>query len=347
MRVRVFPADEGGCGHYRIIWPAQALAANGCDVEISSGIPAIWRDHDGTSEMIGVADVDADVVVLQRPLQRHLADAVPMLQQQGVAVVVEVDDDFSCIPPGNAVHGQVHPTHNRDRNWHHLARACATADLVTVTTTALARRYGNHGRVRVLPNCVPARYLDIEAPPFERSVGWSGSIDTHPGDLEVTRGAVARIAADLGLDVRVVGTGRGVPEALGVTGVQASGWLDIRDYPTQLAHLGIGIVPLAASAFNEAKSWLKGLEMAAVGLPFVASPTGPYRELHAHGAGDLAARPREWEAMIRRLATDDTYRREHQAAGRFVAEQWTIEGNAERWMEAWAVAAARRVGAAA
>lgn len=345
MRVKVHPADEGGCGHYRLIWPARALAAEGCDVEICHGLPAVWRDSGGITELVGVAPLDCDVVVLQRPLQRHLADVIPFLQEQGVAVVVEVDDDFSCIHPDNTAYRQVHPTYSPDRNWRHLARACAAADLVTVTTAALARRYGNHGRVRVLPNCVPARYLDIDTPPFEGTVGWSGSVDTHPGDLEVTRGAIGRAVAALGLDVRVVGTGRGVPKALGVPAVHASGWLPIDRYPEQLAALGIGIVPLAQSAFNEAKSWLKGLELAAVGVPFVASPTGPYRQLHTYRAGDLAARPREWEAALRRLATDDDYRAVRAAEGRFLARQWTIEYHADRWMEAWS--AARRVGAAA
>ena len=32
--VRVFNADLGGCGHYRLIWPAQAAAAAGGNVHI-------------------------------------------------------------------------------------------------------------------------------------------------------------------------------------------------------------------------------------------------------------------------------------------------------------------------
>jgi hypothetical protein len=37
------------------------------------------------------------------------------------------------------------------------------------------------------------------------------------------------------------------------------------------------LAPLAAETFNEAKSDLKLLEYAALGLPAVASPVGPYR----------------------------------------------------------------------
>lgn len=346
MRVKVHPADQGGCGHYRLIWPAQALTNQGGDVEISAGLPAIWRDDNtGQAELVGIGPVDADVVVLQRPLQHHLADAIPLLQDQGVAVVVEVDDDFSCIPPANPAYGHAHPHTNPDRNWNHLARACQLADLVTVTTPALARRYGHHGRVRVVPNCVPARYLDITAPPFEQTVGWSGSVDTHPGDLEVTRGAVGRAAAACGLTVRVVGTGRGVPEALDVTGVEASGWLPIRQYPEQLAHLGIGIVPLAATAFNQAKSSLKMCELAAVGVPCVVSPSADNRRVNGEGIGLIAERPREWERAIRTLASSESMRSEMAGVGRDVMRRHTIEGNADRWMEAWATA--RRVGAAA
>src|SRR5689334_24701002 len=42
-------------------------------------------------------------------------------------------------------------------------------------------------------------------------------------------------------------------------------------WPRALSALGIGLAPLADSTFNRAKSWLKPLEMAAVGVPCVMS----------------------------------------------------------------------------
>lgn len=358
MKVRVYPADDGGCGNYRLRWPAQALAASGEDVQLAEGLPGIWRADlvstlrgmaglapgaDAVREITGIKPMDADVVVLQRPLQRDLADAVPHLQAQGIAVVVEVDDDFHSVPRANSAWEHVHPTANPARNYLHLGRACAAADLVTVSTPALAARYAKHGRVAVLPNCLPARYLDIPIVDTPNTVGWSGIVDTHPGDLETTRGAVGRLVRDLGLEFRVVGNGLGVRRRLELPdSPTACGWRPIEEYPSWLAQLGVGIVPLALHQFNEAKSWLKGIEYASVGVPFVAAPTSEYRRLAKLGAGEIAARPRDWERLVRRLATNSEYRRERGDQAREVARRWTIEEHAHRWLAAWKTAADNR-----
>lgn len=53
------------------------------------------------------------------------------------------------------------PTTNREQNGKWLGVAWERADLVTCSTPALAERYGKHGRVAILPNYVPASYLEI------------------------------------------------------------------------------------------------------------------------------------------------------------------------------------------
>jgi glycosyltransferase involved in cell wall biosynthesis len=344
VTVAVYPADLGGCGHYRLIWPAEALIAAGEDVRlIMPGDPgqleAVFKDDEhGAQHLVDVVPPDADVVVFQRPLSRTLADSVPLLQAHGIRVVVEIDDDFASISRRNTSWRSVHPSISPDRNFHHLAHACRHADLVTVTTKALAGRYGAHGRFAILPNCVPERYLSIEREPHDGViVGWSGSVDTHPDDLQVTRGGVGRALRSTGATFAVVGTGKGVQRRLDLPGPPvAVGWLPIDDYPDAMAQLDVGIVPLEQSAFNEAKSWLKGLEFAALGVPFVASPTGPYRGLMAEDIGWTAGKPREWERLVARLATEHRRREELAAAWRMAAAEWTVERNAWRWMEAWA-----------
>lgn len=344
MRVAVWPADLGGCGHYRLIWPTQALQAQGADIELrlpeqGSGLNGMFATIDGIERLVALQDrLDADVVVIQRPLAAYRADVIPLLQAQGVRVVVEIDDDFTSIHQRNTSWLSTHPRHNPGTNRANLARACQQADLVTVTTPALARRYGGHGRVTVIPNHIPARHLTIRPDPHEGvMVGWTGSIDTHPTDLQITRGAVARAITDTGATFTVVGTGKGVQQALDLpVPPLACGWVPLDDYPVAMAQLDIGIVPLDDIAFNHAKSWLKGLEMAALGVPFVASPTEDYVRLHARGAGLLAAKPKHWAAQLRRLISSPDERAELAAAGRAVAEGLTVEGNADRWWDAWA-----------
>lgn len=341
VRVVVYPSDMGRCGH-RLIWPAQALAAQGADVQLvlptdgpERQLQADWRRYaDGTRRLADVHAPDADVVVLQRPLQRTLAEAIPMLQAKGVKVVVEIDDDFATISPRNVSWRTCHPRYDPDRNWKWLAEACRRADLVTVTTPALARRYSAHGRVAIVPNHIPASYLEVEPEPHDGViVGWTGSVDTHPDDLQVTRGSVARAIEATGASFAVIGTGKGVQVALGLRQPPpAAGWVPLELYPEYVAQLDIGIVPLELSAFNEAKSSLKGLEYAALGVPFVASPTGPYSEIPV---GQLARNPREWARKLRVLIESPEQRAEQAGRGREWAATQTVEGNCGRWWEAW------------
>lgn len=336
MKVRVQPADHFATGHYRAIWPAEVLAAQGHDVEIQWSFDAHWQDDYGlgVTRLVGVEPIEADVVVIQRPLRREMAQIIPHIQAQGIKVIVEIDDDFEHIPVNNTSYKTLHPKYNAGRNWQILRQACRDADFVTVSTPALAKVYGTPGRVAVLPNFVPDWYLSINRK-TQHDIGWTGSVDTHPGDLEVTHGALAQVSER----VRIIGTGKGVKSRLGLNYEPiASGWLELLngEYQSLISTLKVGIVPLCNSAFNQAKSALKGLEYSALGVPFVASPTDEYKRLVAKGVGALAAdRSREWIRELNRLSSNDAYWQEQRAAGIEVAKTMTYERNAWRWWETW------------
>jgi glycosyltransferase involved in cell wall biosynthesis len=354
VKILVCAADENGCGYYRARWPAEALG-----VEIKPHGADLFRGHfqnGPRGKLVRVEMLfDADVIVVQRPLQKWLAEAIPLIQAQGIAVVVEIDDDFTCIDPANSAWRACQPQTSPDRNWHHLQDAARQADLVTVSTAALARRFAPHGRVAVLPNCIPESYLtqpharmlrgDHWTPRRRVRVGWSGSVASHPGDLNVCGRGVANAVDKSNAAFHVIGTGAGVPAALDIRDGSQTGWVELSDYPRELARLDVGIVPLKASAFNRAKSWLKGLEMAACGVPFVASTSPEYERLAKLGAGRLAAKPRDWEREAGRMARDAYFREEEKARAYETAKTLTIEGNAWRWHAAWSEAGARRMAA--
>lgn len=322
MRVALNPGDDGGCGFYRMREPARVLVEQGHDVHICHE-PAV---PEGT-----------EVCVLQRPLRREFAEqAIPALHALGVAVVVEIDDDFDAIQHRNISWKRVHPSVSPDRNTHWLGRACQLADLVTCTTPALARRYGP-GKSVVLPNYVPAWYLDIPRPPAGEvpRVGWAGWTGTHPGDLEVLGRAVAQAQARERFDFVAIG-GSDTLARLGIEGTYEP-WAELEDYPGLLATLDIGLVPLADNAFNRAKSALKLMEYAAVGATPIVSPTPD--NLRMVTALDpavlLAGRPREWVNAVR-LAMSRPAGIIEQTRG--AMRNWTYEANGWRWMEAWATA---------
>lgn len=323
----------------------QELIRRGHDIDLvmpnepeERQMQAEWRDRfDGVQELVDVVVPDVDVVVFQRPLRGSMTRAIEILQGRGIKVVVEVDDDFTTISRRNVSYDSVDPRKNPARNWDHLANACSIADLVTVSTPRLAQVYGAHGRVRIIPNYIEARFLDAWREDHDGLyVGWSGSIETHPDDLQVTGGGVARAIERCGATMAVVGTGKGVKSAMGLNEVPMScGWRQLDDYPDAIAQFDVGIVPLEPTPFNEAKSWLKGLEYAAVGVPFAATPTGPYRALAEMGVGLLAETPRQWEGIVKRLLRDDDYRHNIAAQGRSVAARMTVESHAGEWLDAW------------
>jgi glycosyltransferase involved in cell wall biosynthesis len=123
---------------------------------------------------------------------------------------------------------------------------------------------------------------------------------------------------------------------------EVTGWVPIEQYPAALAQLDLGIVPLAPNRFNMGKSNLKLLEMSALGVPAVASPTPDNVRLHRLGAGRLAAKPRDWGREVGRLLSNPAWHQELAAQGRAVAAGLTVEANAWRTWEAWAEALHRR-----
>ena len=358
MRVLVWPADRQGSGHYRLIFPAEALARQGADVEVTDAGPVVaWdRAWDGEhppldARALGLAEKpDADVIVIQRPGRACWTELIPHLQAAGVRVVVDVDDDFDSIPARNRARNhydpRINPRHNRE--W--IRRACDLADHVTVSTPHLAGVYGQHGRVTVLPNLVPESYLAIEGEQrLVTSIGWSGSVDTHPGDLETVGTAVRDVLAEHpDWRVHVIGTGKGVPERLRVPKVSALGkWLPFELYPHALARLTVGMVPLAGHRFNRGKSCLKLMEMSSVGVPTVATPTPDNQRLHGFGIGVLADSPRAWRDQLDRLIVDDDYRIEVAATSRNAMTAHTYEQWADLWWVAWEKALDRKTVAAA
>lgn len=322
MRVELFKADSGACSFYRLTLPAQH---SGVETQLGDSVTVGYQDG-----RVVDAVSDADVAVFARPTRWTLVEAIRCLQARGVAVVVDMDDDFTAIDPQNTAWIAARTVDD----WRAASEACRIADLVTVTTPALARRYAPHGRYAVLPNYIPSDYLNINAERDGRSVGWAGSVTTHPNDLQVTRGGVAAAVRDTGARFLVVGDGAKVRTNLGLDAPPlVTGILPLADYPSAVARFDVGIVPLADTPFNEAKSALKLLEYSALGVPAVVSPTPDNLRV---GLGVVARKPRDWRREVTRLLTDTAYRADTAAAARQAVTEHTVEGNGWRWGEAWA-----------
>lgn len=291
------------------------------------------RDKHGVEHVVGLMEKpDCDVLVLQRPLQRLLLEAIPYLRKAGVAVVVELDDDFENIHPQNVAWPHAHPTLSPERNWRWLKLAIQYANAFTVSTPTL-QSYRKDAVI--LPNFVPEWYTRVVTPEWDDppTVGWSGSVDTHPQDLSEAD-SIRKIVNRGDFQFRVVGTGKNVAKDLGLhntVDLHPSGWVDIGQYPFEMAKVNIGLVPLKSTQFNQAKSWLKGLEWAALGVPFIASPTQSYLDLANLGIGQVCLSHKHWPGMVQQQTPEmgQQYRQ------RVVDLRMTIEQQVHRWWEVW------------
>lgn len=353
MRVAVYPADRWGCGAHRLIWPAEALRRQGHDVvTVTAQNRHVEMVVDNDRDQVVSVKVpdDVEVVVFQRVTHRYLTQAVAVLRQQGVTVVIDVDDDLGAIHPDNPAWSALHPRNAEKRvgknvgvhSWANLGDACREASLVTATTPALVERYG-HGHGVVLPNYLAEHYYDVEHVDSDL-LGWPASLRSHPNDPAVVGSAVARLV-DQGHRFHVASVAERVGHAFGIGDEERISRLEqpvpLYDWPDELTRLGVGIAPLADTRFNAAKSWLKPLELAAVGVPWIGSPRADYVQLHRLGCGVLVDRPKDWFRVLRSLLTDENRRSELSDAGRAVAATLRLEDHAWRWAEAWYYARSR------
>lgn len=346
MRIAIVPADETACGLYRLRYPAGAVRAVRPDWDVKVYRPGDVRlgtDFKGNLVQIqGLPSPDEiDVLVVQRVGNAKELQMLEWMQRQGVAVVVDSDDAMWCIDPENTAY----------RIWQDQYRwldlAMDMADLATVTTPHLEKRYGGHGRCEVIPNYVPAEVAELESIRHHwddtPTIGWAGFTATHPGDLRVVGDAVRQVVEETGCKVRIVGDAEGAMNDWGLRPEQVTqvGPVPIGvPYYIALTSIDIALVPLKDTPFNWGKSWLKAMEFSAMGVPVVATPTPANYALGYEIGMDLPRSPEEWYAalivLVENRGTIGADNRES------VLSRLTYEGNAERWALAWERAAKRR-----
>jgi glycosyltransferase involved in cell wall biosynthesis len=351
MRISVLPGDNGGCGRYRMQQPAEAVQKIRPDWEITVHQPRgeVQVGLNQAGKVVQVAlDPLPDVMVLQRTGTPILAGVAEWMQERGVAVVTDFDDAMWCIDRKNVAwpSWNMHPNTRKQQHWSWCDHVAKRADLVTVTTEKLARRYGAHGRVAVIGNYVSEEVLKYK--PWERQldekpvVGWAGYTATHPGDCEISAPA-AQAAVELGAKTRAIADAAGVSEAWGLKVDDAVPSQTYGpDYFGAIGTLDLMLVGLKHSPFNECKSTLKVLEAAAAGVPSIAAATSPHRTLARRFPILTAASPAEWKGHATRLIQDPWYRADLTSQVRAAVTKETVEAHAEEWAQAWERARRRR-----
>lgn len=327
MRVFAWSADPG-TAHWRLRLPLGELAKAGHDVMIDDKMPEC------------VQHGEVDVLVASRTAMpapsktfRRLADEARML------CVYECDDDFGSITPDNA---QAYRILNRPEVQRHIRANLAAAHLVTVSTDHLAEVVSRFtsSPVVVLPNRVP-RWLTERPAQWQRddgafTVGHTGGA-SHVRDFgECAKPLRAWLQRQAGRsEFHAIGydsTSR-VASIRGRT--RHTGWTPSVDAYLRSIDFHVGLAPLRDTLFARSKSALKCLEYGALGVPVIASDTGPYSAYVRHGeTGFLCSTARDWRQALDAL-TDPDLRHEMGLAGRLQACGHLVEDHAHEWLDAY------------
>jgi len=297
---------------YRAL-PLLELARIGIEVVVDDGATAL-----ASGRLRGF-----DAVHVFRYHEAEARRGLRALREAGTAIVWDNDDDLT-------------DDHSSVRTKAIAARVAETlrlAHVVTTTSPALADRYRRWGagEVQVIENYLPDYYA-AERRGRERGpgvvIGWTAAGE-HAQDLRAfdLRTTLERLLA-AHPDVRVVSAGldlRLPPDRYAYTLV-----VQYQDLARYVGEFDIGIAPIADTAFNRAKSSVKIKEYAAMGVPWLASPIGPYRGLGEKQGGRLVADDR-WYEELDRLVRDARARRKLAKRGVRWGESQRLRHNLDRW----------------
>jgi glycosyltransferase involved in cell wall biosynthesis len=280
---------------------------------------------------------EADVIVGQRVASPDASRLWQALCAKGRSLMVsELDDDLWNIHPSNAKAYKVFTPELLGN----LQRNIEVSDVVTVTTDALAERVSQWNRnVVVVPNRIPAWLLEHQRPRRDEfTVGWAGS-PSHEMDWTDVGSQIGRfLKRNPAVGMHLMGASFKSMLSWDRSRVRLDRWIDsLPDYYRAL-DFDVALAPLLPHVFNRSKSNIRLVELAALGIPVVASNSGPYEDASLHGArGFLVNADHEWGSYLRHLVQDDDLRTEMGRNGRRWAAGHTVEGNLDSWLGAWGV----------
>jgi hypothetical protein len=324
--------DDSGCAWYRMLLPMRELEKHGYDVTYASG--DVVRGNGFTT----AATAGHDVVVGERLDNPRGVHVWRECRTPTSRLVYELDDDVFSIGPDN---WNAYHVYRQELVRDTAIHSMEVADLVTTTVEPLAEVLREFNpNVRVLPNMIPGYVCDIERTRRERPcVGWMGGA-SHGLDIGVIADPVRRFLRRFpGWDLRLVGTDYRATFKAPKDQAVFSRWIQVQDNPEgfyRSMDFDIGLAPLLPSPVTQAKSAIKALEYAALGIPVIATDWGPYPDFIRHGeTGFLVKRDHEWLQYLSMLASDAELREGMGQKARALARENTYDEGWRMWADAY------------
>jgi len=312
----------GGSGHIRIGQYISPLRKRGIDVVL--GILA----HNQLTGTFGIHSwdntgdhFDCDVIVLQRYMHMQVLPDMKRAQAAGQIILNDVDDWYWGLSDKNHAKAASDPNLNKVENTDWYRQIIEQSGGVIASTpflrdkmlewndnVALHTNYVNTEQFKDVPEFV------TDDPIRKLVVGWMGSTAHRSGDLEILKPYANEIAKFAKFHHTGDVQAPNIPRFNKEMGLSAGVVSTSPFLAPHALHNGftfnVGIVPLTNIPFNHAKSYIKGIEYAAAGIPFVASWSPQYEELvEIHGIGTLAREPSEYVSLLKDFLDED-YRKQ-------------------------------------
>jgi len=325
----------GGCTYYRCFLPMHASR-----FDAALGRPAWTSQYGfGVNEGHGKATFGYQVVVLKQLMDRWIPHQIEVAQSLGQKVIVDVDDFYHGLHESNSAYESTDPAKNKVRNRDIYEQMIRMADMLVVSTPTLRDFYGewnaNTRMVRnsVYPNQFTKRTVSRETP----VIGWVGALGYRSGDIETLRDWLPDFLEDNDLIFQHSGHVPSQGDFAEQSGINPERLRTLPMQPMNRYHMlfkmDIGLVPLNDIPFNQAKSFIKGLEYTASGIPFVAQATSEYELLSKDGVGRVAYTPEGWAAQVRELLDYKMRKRDAAISFRNMEQKHTVKQREDDWRQ--------------
>ena len=318
------------CAFIRLLLPLDhPVIGDGIDVTLATPAEALT--------------LRADILATQRHAIADIATADAIAghcRDHTMALLFDLDDDLLNIPEDHPEAAILQPRGKI------VGRMLRHADSVWVSTPGLKLALAPVRRdALVVPNGLDERLWVLPRPGGQNPVRilCLGTL-THDADFDIMAPALDRLHLEFGEAIRIdlIGfTNRGtLPPWIHRAAPSPNAQRSYPGFVDWIARerFDIGIAPLADTRFNAAKSAIKTMDYAALGLAVLASDVPAFRDSLADGAaGPLVANmPEAWFDALAALVRDPTLR---QKKAELAQAEWhrrhTLQAQAETRRTAW------------
>lgn len=287
--------------------------------------------------------LDGDIIIFQMVIN---PDAILDAQRRGAKVVYEMDDLLTEKVGREEINDD-------DRFVNGMVESIKLADMVTVTTEALAKKARKFNEnVVILPNYMDMGWWGEKSEVKRRGdirLGWAGSV-SHDADLKFISPVIAKIIEEYD-NVKFVYCGAGGVSSSSLHTELMFGKdlfkeipthrrefflgtsTDLWGYKSKCLHFDIAIAPLVDDSFNECKSNIKWQEYSLNGCAGVYSDVAPYSDIK-HGLKAKTAD--EFYEKIKELIDGPADRKRlAEKAYNEVRNNWTLDRHFMKWIKAY------------